>query len=107
LVVGAFLGFGIWWLELCEMAPSICPNCGATVPRNAKACPDCGSDEQTGWSDATETDGLDLPDENFDYDDFVKKEFGKGPVPHGTKWYWWIVAVIVVVAFMLFCLRWY
>jgi hypothetical protein len=87
------------------MAPSICPNCGATVPRNAKACPECGSDEETGWSDATETEGLDLPDENFDYDDFVKKEFGKGPVPHGIKWYWWLIAIIVVGAFLFLCLR--
>jgi uncharacterized membrane protein YvbJ len=88
------------------MAPEICPNCGATVPRNAKACPECGSDEQTGWSDAAETDSLDLPDENFDYDDFVKKEFGgKSPFPRGVKWYWWVIAVILVVAFLLFCLR--
>jgi len=88
------------------MAPEICPNCGASVPRNAKACPECGSDEQTGWSDVAETDGLDLPDENFDYDDYVKKEFGsKSPVPRGIKWYWWVIAVILVVAFLLFCLR--
>jgi uncharacterized membrane protein YvbJ len=87
------------------MAPETCPNCGASVPRNAKACPECGSDEQTGWSDATETEGLDLPDENFDYNDFVKKEFSNSPVPHGIKWYWWVVAVILVGAFLLFCLR--
>jgi hypothetical protein len=88
------------------MAPEICPNCGANVPPQAKACPECGSDDETGWSVATETDGLELPDENFDYDDFVKKEFGSSPVPHGTKWYWWVVAVIVVLGFLLFCLRW-
>ena len=88
------------------MSPEICPNCGASVPRNAKACPECGSDEETGWSDAAETEGLALPDENFDYDDFVKKEFGsKGPVPRGIKWYWWVIAVILVVAFLFFCLR--
>ena len=87
------------------MAPEICPNFGATVPHNAKACPECGSDDETGWSDATETEGLDLPDENFDYGVFVKKEFGKSPVPHGIKWYWWVVAAILVAAFLLFCLR--
>jgi uncharacterized membrane protein YvbJ len=102
---GAFLEFGIWYLGFCDMAPEICPNCGATVPRSAKACPQCGSDGETGWSDATETDGLDLPDENFDYGEFVKKEFGKSPVPHGIKWYWWVVAVMLVAAFLLFCLR--
>jgi len=93
-------------LEFPDMAPEICPNCGATVPRNAKACPQCGSDEQTGWSDAAETDGLDLPDENFDYDDFVKKEFGaKSPVPRGIKWYWWLVALLIILAFLIAFLR--
>jgi uncharacterized OB-fold protein len=28
-----------------------CPNCGADVPIMAKACPECGSDEDTGWSE--------------------------------------------------------
>ncbi len=32
-----------------------CPNCGAEVPINAKACPECGSDEETGWSEAAQT----------------------------------------------------
>jgi uncharacterized membrane protein YvbJ len=104
-VFGASLELGPWCLELSEMAPEVCPNCGASVPPNAKACPECGSDEETGWSDAHEAEGLDLPDENFDYNDFVKKEFGKSPVPHGIKWYWWVVALVLVAAFLLFCLR--
>jgi uncharacterized membrane protein YvbJ len=88
------------------MSPAICPNCGASVPRNAKACPECGSDEQTGWSDEAESTGIDLPDDSFDYDDFVKKEFGaKSPVPHGIKWYWWVIAVLLLVAFLFFFLR--
>jgi hypothetical protein len=28
-----------------------CPFCHAEVPQGASACPECGSDEQTGWSD--------------------------------------------------------
>ena len=48
----------------------------AEVPPGAKACPECGSDEKTGWSEAAHYDNLDLPDENFDYEDFVKREFG-------------------------------
>ena len=87
------------------MAPEICPNCGTNVPRNAKACPECGSDEDTGWSEDTYADGVDLPDENFDYKDFVKKEFSKSPVPHGIKWYWWVVAVIILLAFLFVLLR--
>jgi hypothetical protein len=86
--------------------PEICPNCGAEVPRNARACPECGADEKTGWSDAARTDGLDLPDEHFDYEDFVKREFGdKSPVPRGVHWFWWVIALLVVAAFVAFWLR--
>ena len=88
------------------MPPEICPNCGAEVPSGAKACPECGADEQTGWSETAQTDGLGLPNENFDYDDFVKREFGdKNPVPRGIHWFWWVVAMALVVAFLVFWLR--
>lgn len=81
----------------------ICPNCGAEVPPKAKACPECGSDEQTGWSEAAQNDGLDLSEEEFDYDDYVKREFGgKSPVPHGIHWFWWVVAVLILGAFLFF-----
>ncbi|MBE0543156.1 MAG: zinc ribbon domain-containing protein [Verrucomicrobia bacterium] len=82
------------------MPPEICPNCGAEVPPNAQACPECGSDEQTGWAEAAETGGLDLPDQNFDYNDFVKREFsGKTPVPRGIHWLWWLIALLLVAGF--------
>lgn len=84
----------------------ICPNCGAEVPPKAKACPECGSDEQTGWSEAAQSGGLDLPDEEFDYDDFVKREFeDKSPVPRGIHWFWWVLAILVAALFLVFWLR--
>lgn len=42
-----------------------CPNCGDPVPGGALACPSCGADDETGWSDDTMYDGLDLPDTAF------------------------------------------
>jgi len=88
------------------MPPETCPNCGAEVPRNAKACPECGSDEQTGWSEEAHVDGLDLPEEKFDYEDFVEREFGsKSPVPHGIPWFWWVIGVLVLGAFLFLWLR--
>jgi hypothetical protein len=88
------------------MPPETCPNCGAEVPRNARACPECGSDEQTGWSEETHVDGLNLPEEKFDYDDFVEREFGsKSPVPHGIHWFWWVIALFVLGAVLFLWLR--
>ncbi len=39
-----------------------CPVCGARVDAGAHFCRECGSDDRTGWSDATEYDDLDLPE---------------------------------------------
>ena len=88
------------------MAPETCPNCGTEVPPNAKACPECGSDEKTGWSEGAYRESLGLPDDKFDYDDFVKHELsGEKPVPHGLHWFWWLVAVLLLAAFVGFWLR--
>ena len=38
-----------------------CPVCGEVVDANALACPHCGADDETGWSDQAEYDELDLP----------------------------------------------
>ena len=59
------------------MAPETCPNCGVDVPSKAKACPGCGACEATGWSEEAGTGGLGLPDDSFDYGEYVQKEFGE------------------------------
>ena len=46
--------------------PGECPACGEHVPAGARACPACGADARTGWSEDTRYDGLDLPDEAFE-----------------------------------------
>jgi hypothetical protein len=57
-----------------------CPHCGASVPVGAKACRECGSDAETGWSDEAGSmdsgiaEGYD-PDDDFDYDEYVASEF--------------------------------
>jgi hypothetical protein len=88
------------------MAPEVCPNCGAEVPCNAKACPECGSDEKTGWSETAYASNLGLPDEEFDYKEFVKEEFGtRRAKPHGISWFWWVVALLLVVLLLFLFLR--
>lgn len=86
-------------------SPETCPNCGADVPPNAKACPECGADESTGWGDNAYAGALGLSDKDFDYDDYVKREFGgakSGSVkPAGLRWLWWIVGVLIVAGLIL------
>lgn len=83
-----------------------CPSCGATVSPNARSCP-CGARrDEDGWIAPETYDGLDLGEDDFDYDDFVRREFG-GPSGRGgwlarmtpKERFWWIVAVVVLVAF--------
>jgi len=88
------------------MPPEFCPNCGAEVPRTAKACPECGSDEKTGWAEEAAYSGLDLPEENFDYQDYIRKEFGqRTPVPSGTHWFWWVVGLGLVASLIMLWAR--
>ncbi|HEY1108111.1 MAG TPA: zinc ribbon domain-containing protein [Opitutaceae bacterium] len=76
--------------------PEECANCGAALPRTAKACPECGADERTGWreNDETRYDGIDLPASAFDGEDAPQR------VPprqiNGLAWYWWLVGVILL-----------
>jgi hypothetical protein len=85
------------------MPPEICPNCGAEVPPNAAACPECGADEQTGWSDRATAQRLGLPDDEFNYDEFIQEEFGPSQTsktrPRGIGWLWWIIAIILILIF--------
>jgi hypothetical protein len=88
------------------MAPDVCPNCGAELSSNAKVCPECGADEETGWSEKAGADRLGLPDESFDYEEFVRHEFGKEkPIPHGIHWFWWLVALLLAVGMLLVFFR--
>jgi hypothetical protein len=82
--------------------PEECPTCGESVPRNAKACPGCGSDWDTGWSDDAHSQNLGLPDEKFDYDEFVKNEFGEEKeAGKRLHWAWWLVVLGLIVLFAL------
>ncbi len=78
--------------------PKVCPVCGEDVPPRALACPECGADHNSGWKADTDLDGLDLPDEDFDYDEFVKNEFSTQVKPSGIKPIWWITGIVLLLA---------
>lgn len=79
--------------------PGDCPVCAEFVPARRKACPHCGATARDGWSDDTSADGLDLPDDAFDYDEFVAREFGGDSTrrrPHPMLWT--ITAIVLLLA---------
>ena len=87
----------------------ICPGCGAELRVGVKGCPTCSKPtrrrrkrkakaSRRSWEQDSSHDGLDLPDDDFDYEEFVAKEFGRAPhrkVP--IKWYWWLTAMVLLV----------
>lgn len=82
-------------------APDICPVCGEEVPPRAVACPECGADHNSGWqADAESSDALGAT-EDFDYEAFVRNEFGSSPKPTGIKPVWWIAALLLLLAFAI------
>ncbi len=76
--------------------PGECPVCGSEVPAGARACPECGACAETGWSDETLYDGLDLPPDE-----------DESPTPHQPRFGAWLgaiallTAIAIVLAFVL------
>ena len=83
------------------MPAAYCPNCGAASSPNAAACPECGADEETGWNDDAHAQDLSLPDQDFNYDEFIEREFGEPKrevKPRGLDWFWWLVGIGLIGA---------
>ncbi len=70
-----------------------CPNCGAEVPIKAKSCSDCGSDENTGWSEDTMYDGLDLNEQDESIEKTKASLFQ-------NKVFLYIVAIVTILVFI-------
>lgn len=74
--------------------PSECAQCGADIPPGASACPGCGADERTGWREQSIYDGLELPDEAEPEESVAP---GGNRHVNGIPWYWWSVAVVLLL----------
>ncbi len=83
--------------------PDFCANCGAPLPRDAVACPECGADERTGWRETSVYDGLDLPgDEAGRGASESRASLGRPPGwRHALPWYWVALALLVAAALAL------
>ena len=79
-----------------------CPHCGADVPVGAAACRECGSDEETGWSEDAYGESLSTSEgyadeDDFDYDEFVHREFPEDATPRSLSARQLAVIVLVVI----------
>jgi hypothetical protein len=85
-----------------EVLSYICPYCDCEV-RVGEPCPGCSKKakratlKKRSWEQDQSADGLDLPDGDFDYEEFTAREFGKAPHRAlGLKWYWWVLGVVAL-----------
>jgi len=87
-----------------EEDPFVCPHCGATVRGGAPSCTECGSDSGTGWAEdadgwgAAGGDGY-SGDDDFDYDEYLKREFGGQNRQVMRIPIWLVVAVLCAALF--------
>jgi hypothetical protein len=79
--------------------PGQCPGCGEWVTRKQTCCDCCGASADSHWRSTTDAyDGLDLPASDFNYDEFLEKEFGSGRSgPIWQMWWWWVALLLIVV----------
>jgi ssDNA-binding Zn-finger/Zn-ribbon topoisomerase 1 len=92
---------------MAKRASFTCPNCGEEVPAGAKACPECGSDEKTGWSEKTVYDGTDIPNpDEIDYQKVIEREGLATPkLPRKRLVLLLLIAVVVLICIVLGALR--
>ncbi len=91
----------------------ICPDCGAEVRVGSRGCARCASeratkawDKRQPWEQDEVYDGLDLPDDEFNYEEFLDKEFGGGRRRSRREWLWWAVAVVLLAVLVVGWMLW-
>ena len=75
-----------------------CPHCGAKVQVDASACPECGSDNETGWSEAAAYDDLLLYDNEPPADSLRRAAWPQYLIV--------IVAALTLSAYLAYALTW-
>ncbi len=74
------------------------------MPRKALACPECGADHDSGWREeaaSIDADG----GSDFDYEEYVAREFGSPGGHTGMHPLWWITALVLLLILVFFFLR--
>jgi ribosomal protein L40E len=91
----------------------VCPHCGADVPTSAPACRECGSDNETGWSEDAHVWEAGIPggygnDDDFDYDEFIERDLAQHADEPArrrlAKWGSRVVIVMVCLGVLIYLL---
>ncbi|HEX5011251.1 MAG TPA: hypothetical protein VFY71_12710 [Planctomycetota bacterium] len=91
-----------------------CAHCGIPVPAGSLACPECGSDAATGWSEEASAFEGDPPtgyddDPDFDYEEALRSEglAGDGRPSRAAVRRRWVLAlsVLIIVCILLWLTR--
>ena len=90
-----------------------CPHCGAEFRAGAKACRNCGSDAETGWSAEAwqEVSGYaepDADDDDEEYREFLAREFPDETAasPGSLSWTMKLMIVLLVLAMLALVVPW-
>ena len=79
-----------------------CPACGAAIRVGSSRCRRCGGPEAA--EEDGESEGAELPEseEDFDYEDWKKREFGPAASfkPHQLPWKYWVAGLALVLALL-------
>ena len=83
-----------------------CPHCGADVATDARFCRHCGADDRSGWSEDWQSDDYedasDYAEDDFDYDDYVRREFPEHAEAGGRKLNWiGVVAILLILSYII------
>jgi hypothetical protein len=79
--------------DLKTASTKLCTHCFAEIPHKASACPECGSDDETGWSENTVYDNLGIPDYEDIENDFL-------PARHRVSWPMRIIAITMLLGML-------
>jgi hypothetical protein len=75
----------------------LCPHCGGRLAKGASFCRHCGADEESGWSD--DGDGYDAApgDDDFDYHEYLAREFPESTPVRFSLTRWLIVLLVAAL----------
>ena len=79
------------------------------MPQHATFCPECGASDQSGWNEEDgwdDPESSDMDDSDFDYDEFIAREFpDQAQHPSGLRSLKWsLVAVVALLLIVLLVL---